>query len=124
VRPFQGQPLQKPTEVQWDMRAWLHADGGANESMSRQLGISDCTAPWQIVIPFPATRHSDWLPSKAHGKTCNASVVDSHRSSDLVFFTFLRPAEVICFDGGSAIGAGVDERQRDYLQLDCDYLFT
>src|SRR6516164_1441665 len=38
--PFQGHPLQKRTEVQWDMRAWLHADGGANESMSPQLGIS------------------------------------------------------------------------------------
>src|SRR6516165_8889475 len=37
--PFQGHPLQKRTEVQWDMRAWLHADGGANESMSPQLGI-------------------------------------------------------------------------------------
>jgi len=38
--PFQGHPLQKRTEVQWDMRAWLHADGGANESMSPQLGIN------------------------------------------------------------------------------------
>ena len=38
--PFQGHPLQKRTEVQWDMRAWLHADGGANESMSLQLGIT------------------------------------------------------------------------------------
>src|SRR6516162_508099 len=43
--PFQGHPLQKRTEVQWDMRAWLHADGGANESMSPQLGIRRSSEP-------------------------------------------------------------------------------
>src|SRR5215467_12392823 len=38
--PFRGRRLQKPTEAQWDMRPWLRADGGANESMSLQLGIT------------------------------------------------------------------------------------
>src|SRR6516164_9640194 len=56
--PFQGHPLQKRTEVQWDMRAWLHADGGANESMSPQLGIKQVGARvhLQWVIYFP------WVP--------------------------------------------------------------
>jgi hypothetical protein len=38
--PFRGRRLQKRTEAQWDMRPWLRADGGANESMSLQLGIT------------------------------------------------------------------------------------
>ena len=38
--PFRGRRLQKRTEAQWDMRPWLRADGGANESMSLQLGIN------------------------------------------------------------------------------------
>src|SRR5262249_54060416 len=39
--PFRVRRLQKRTEAQWDMRPWLRADGGANESMSLQLGIRD-----------------------------------------------------------------------------------
>jgi len=54
--PFQGHPLQKRTEVQWDMRAWLHADGGANESMSPQLGIS---APVKLSPEVPRARWPD-----------------------------------------------------------------
>ena len=40
------------------MRAWLHADGGANESMSPQLGIKQVGARvhLQWVIYFP------WVP--------------------------------------------------------------
>src|SRR5262249_5844266 len=38
--PFRVRRLQKRTEAQWDMRPWLRADGGANESMSLQLGIT------------------------------------------------------------------------------------
>ena len=37
--PFRGRRLQKRTKAQWDMRPWLRADGGANESMSLQLRI-------------------------------------------------------------------------------------
>src|SRR5215470_5560765 len=56
--PFQGHPLQKRTEVQWDMRAWLHADGGANESMSLQLGINRANSARMVRrIAFQPPQH-------------------------------------------------------------------
>jgi hypothetical protein len=36
-----GHPLQKRTEVQWDIGAALGADDGVDESTSRQVGITD-----------------------------------------------------------------------------------
>jgi hypothetical protein len=36
-----GHPLQKRTEVQWDIGAALGTDAGADESTSAQLGIRE-----------------------------------------------------------------------------------
>ncbi len=38
--PLSGNPLQKRTEVQWDIGAALGADDGADESMSPQAGFT------------------------------------------------------------------------------------
>ena len=35
-----GHPLQKRTEIQWDIGAALGADDGADESTSQQVGIT------------------------------------------------------------------------------------
>src|SRR5262249_41308418 len=67
--PFRGRRLQKRTEAQWDMRPWLRADGGANESMSLQLGITSSIG-CQLEHDAPELHFQPTALSKAESTVC------------------------------------------------------
>src|SRR5262249_51934513 len=68
--PFRARRLQKRTEAQWDMRPWLRADGGANESMSLQLGIRLIRASADSVVGQAASSNSRESERRAINTAC------------------------------------------------------
>src|SRR5262249_24189032 len=57
-----GHPLQKRTEVQWDIGTALGADDGADESTSPQVGISRAIKAGELLKEAKAKLpHGEWL---------------------------------------------------------------